>query len=108
VLVNPMVGRPVTHAGPSRFLHDYQRVFYTQGVILAACVVLVLVAVVMRRGPSRLRLDAALLAASALVALLVTATLSLFDYRYGLVAVLLLPVAAAMAGTSLARREPVP
>jgi hypothetical protein len=104
---NPMVhGRPVIRPGLSRFLHGYQRLFYTSGQVLAACVLAVLAALAMRRGTWRLRLDAALIAACVLVALLVAAALSQFDYRYGLSAALLLPVAGAMAGTGLVRGRP--
>lgn len=101
VRVNPMVGRPIVRPALSKALHYYQSVFYTSGVLLAACVILVAVALALRRGARRLRLDAALLAGTALVALAVTAALSLFDYRYGLPAVVLLPAAGALAWTSL-------
>jgi hypothetical protein len=99
--VGAMVARPSTDPGVSRALHDYQRVAYTWGPLLAACVLLVLVGLVLRRGDGRLRLDAALLAATALTALLVSQALSLFSYRYGLILPVLLPPAAALAGASL-------
>lgn len=101
--VSRMVTRPRTDAAASRLLHDYQRHGYTSGLILAGCLVVVLVALVLRRGPWRLRIDAALLAAATLSALLVASALSVFSYRYGLIAVVLLPPAAALAGAGLLR-----
>ena len=67
------------------------------------CLFIVLAALGLRRGSLRLRLDAALLAGLALSALLFASVFSLFDYRYGLGATLLLPAAAALAGTTLRR-----
>jgi hypothetical protein len=64
-------------------------------------VLVVLAALVLRRGALRLRLDAALLAFSVLAMLLVATSVSVFSYRYGLVAAILLPAAAALAGTAL-------
>jgi hypothetical protein len=99
--VGAMVRRPRTNVAASRLLHDYQRYAYAWGPLLAACLLVVALALVSRRGSWRLRLDAALLAAATLTALLVAETLSVFSYRYGLVAALLLPAAAALAGTAL-------
>jgi hypothetical protein len=99
--VGAFSGTPRLDPPVSRLLRGYQRVAYTYGPLLAVCVLLVVVAIALRRGPRRLRMDAALLAALALVALLVSQALSLFSYRYGLVAAVLLPPAAAMAGASL-------
>jgi hypothetical protein len=93
-------------AGASRALHDYQRVVYGHGPLLGACLLVVAVALVRRGGPGRLRLDAALLALLVLTGLAVAQALSVFSYRYGLLAALLLPVAAGMAGASLARPRP--
>ncbi len=90
-----------TNVTVSRALHDYQRFAYTWGPLLAACVLLVLAALVLRRGDRRLRLDAALLCATALTALVVSQALSLFSYRYGFILPVLLPAAAALAGTAL-------
>jgi hypothetical protein len=101
--VSRMVSRPHTNARVSRLLRLYQRFAYTSGQLLAACVVLVLFALVRRGGDRRLRLDAALLAAAALMALLVSSAASQFSYRYGLTAVVLLPPAAALAGAALLR-----
>jgi hypothetical protein len=100
-----MVGQPHTNVPASRFLYYYQRFFYTSGQVLAACLFLVLLALVRRPpGGFRLFLDATVLASSALTALIVASTLSIFDFRYGLVAVILLPVAGALAGAALLGR----
>jgi hypothetical protein len=99
--VGRFAGTPRLDPPMSRALRGYQRVAYTWGPLLAVCVLLVLVALALRRGPWRMRLDAALLATVALAALLVSQALSLFSYRYGLIAAVLLPPAAAMAGGAL-------
>ena len=99
--VGAMVDGTATNVSVSRALRQYQRFAYTWGPLLAACVLVVLAALVLRRGDRRLRLDAALLAATALTALLVSQALSLFSYRYGLILPVLLPPAAALAGTAL-------
>jgi hypothetical protein len=106
--VNGMVGRPHLNVHASRLLHDYQRFFYTSGQVLAASLLVVFFALIRRvPGTFRLRLDATLLAVSALTTLVVASALSIFDFRYGLLAVLLLPVSAALAGSSLlGRRDP--
>jgi hypothetical protein len=101
--VSRMVSDPRVNRTASRALRAYQRYFYTSGQILAACLLVVIVALLRRRGDTRLRLDAALLAAATLVALLTAAAVSVFSYRYGLTAVVLLPPAAALAGASLLR-----
>jgi hypothetical protein len=108
--VNGMVGEPHLNAGASRFLHDYQRFVYTSGLVLAVCLLLVLVTL-LRRSPGsfRLRLDATLLAAAGITTLVVASALSIFDYRYGLLAVLLLPIAGALAASSLlGAKDPAP
>lgn len=101
--ITRMVGRPHLHVTPSRLLHGYQQFAYSSGQVLLPCLLVVLAALGLRRGARRLRLDAALLAATSVSGLLVASALSLFDYRYQLGAVLLLPVAAALAGTALLR-----
>jgi hypothetical protein len=105
--VGAMVSAPRFDPGVSRFLAGYQRVAYTYGPLLGVCVLLVLAALVARRGPWRLRVDAALLAAVPLAALLVSQALSLFSYRYGLIGAVLLAPAAAMAGAALLRPRPL-
>jgi 4-amino-4-deoxy-L-arabinose transferase-like glycosyltransferase len=103
--VGRMVDRPHTNAGASKLLHVYQLFAFTSGQILGVCVIVVLVALILRRGPLRLRLDAALLGCSVLLMLLVATALSVFSYRYGLVAVMLLPAAAALAATAMLERR---
>ena len=88
--VSAMVSRPRTSPGASAVLHAYQTVFYSSGQVLTPCLLIVLAALILRRGSSRLRADAALLAALAVTSLLVASALSLFDYRYELAAVILL------------------
>jgi hypothetical protein len=92
-------------AGVSRRLHWLQLHVYTPGPLFALCVLLVLAALVLRRGEARLRADAALVAGSALVALAVSQALSVFSYRYGLGLIVFLPFAAALAATSLGSRR---
>jgi hypothetical protein len=101
VYVSRMVDRPHTNVRASKTLHVYQRFAYTSGQILAICVLVVAIALGLRRGAARLRLDAALLAGSVLAMLLFAVSLSIFSYRYGLVAAILLPPAAAFAGAAL-------
>ena len=103
--IGHMTGEPTLHGGASRLLRYYQRVMFTSGQLLALCVLVVLAGLLMRRGAWRLRLDAAFLAASVLVLLLFATALSVFSYRYGLIAVVLLPAAAALAGTALLERR---
>jgi hypothetical protein len=98
-----MVSRPHTDAAASEVLHVYQIFAYSSGQVLAPCLLVVVIVLALRRGDRRLRLDAALLAAVALTALLVASALSAFDYRYGLGATILLPAAAALAASALMR-----
>ncbi len=71
---------------------------YTPGPFFALCVLLVAVALVVRRGRAS---DAALVAATALIGLAVSQALSVFSYRYGIGLIVLLPFAAALALTAL-------
>jgi NhaP-type Na+/H+ or K+/H+ antiporter len=97
---------PRTNRTASRVLRYYQRFAYTSGQLLLGCLVVVLAALVTRGVDRRLRLDAALLAVATLAALVVASALSVFSYRYGFVAIVLLPAAAALAGAGLLRRQP--
>jgi hypothetical protein len=99
--IRRMARHPHTNATASGILHDYQRFAYSSGQVLLPCLGVVLAGLLVRRGSRRLRLDAALIAGMALTALLVVAALSVFDYRYALGATILLPAAAALAGTTL-------
>jgi hypothetical protein len=98
--VDTMVGGNHVNTGTSEFLHT----LYTPGPVFGICLLIVLLALVLRAGAGRLRLDALLLAAAALVALLTTQALSVFSYRYGFTLIILLPPAAALAGTALLQR----
>lgn len=105
--VDRMVDTPRTNAAAARLLHSLQlNVLTTPGPLLALCVLLVVAALVTRRGPPRLRADAALVAGIALVALAVSQALSVFSYRYGFGLIILLPFAAALALTALLRPRP--
>ncbi|HEU4975780.1 MAG TPA: hypothetical protein VFT50_11865 [Baekduia sp.] len=104
--VGRMARRPARlDPGASRVVHRYQQLVYSYGPMLAVCLLLVAAALALRRGPRRLRVDAALLAALVLAALGMAQAFSVFSYRYGLIAGLLLPVAAALAGTALLERR---
>jgi hypothetical protein len=104
--ISRMTGRPHTNGAASRVLRFYQlRLAYTSGQVLALCLAVVLAALLLRRRIGwRYRIDAALLAAAVLVALTLASALSVFSYRYGLTAVVLLPPAAALAATGMLRR----
>jgi hypothetical protein len=104
--IDPMVGEPHTNVTLSRLLHDYQRWAFLTGPALAACLLMVLAALVMRRGAWRLRLDAGFIATAVVASLLVANAMTMFSYRYGLTATLLLPIAAALAGSALLQRGP--
>ena len=102
--VGAMVRQPHVDVSASRWLHGYQRLAYTPGPVLAACLLVVATALVLARGRGRrLALDAALLGAATLTALLTASAFSVFDYRYGLLAIVLLPAAAALGATALCR-----
>jgi hypothetical protein len=90
----------------ARIVHRYQRLVYSYGPLLAACLLVVLAALALRRGAWRLRLDAALIAALVLAALTIAQALSVFSYRYGMIAGLLLPVAAGLAAAALLDGRP--
>lgn len=99
--VGEMVGTSRVVPGVSSFLRDLQLRVFTPGPLLAVCLLLVLAALLLRRGTLRLRADAALLAATALGAVLLSQALSVFSYRYGMTLIVLLPPAAALAVTAL-------
>ncbi|MEA2171077.1 MAG: hypothetical protein QOF76_4377 [Solirubrobacteraceae bacterium] len=106
VYASQMAGHSRFDVGVTRFLHDLQLNVYTPGPLLAACVLLVLFALVRRAGDARLRADAALVCGVALVALLTTQAFSVFSYRYGLGLIVLLPAAAALAASALISTSP--
>lgn len=77
---------------------------YTPGPLLGACVLLALAAFVLRpfRGGWRRRLDSLWLAGIGVGLLATAVATSQFDYRYGLPALMLLPIAGALGATQLA------
>jgi hypothetical protein len=52
--ITPMVSQPRLDPAASPRLHDYQRVAHTPGPLLAACLLVVIVALVLARGRGRL------------------------------------------------------
>ena len=95
-------GEPRMSVAASRFLHYYARYFYTSGQIFAISVALVLIGALWPpRRNWRTRLDAALLASCVIASLVLVSALSIFDYRYALIAIVFLPPAAALALTGL-------
>jgi hypothetical protein len=92
-------------AGQSR-LAGYQRVAFTPGPVLAACLVLSVAAGVGRlpAGLRRLRWDALFLTGSGAGLLLVTALSAVFQYRYLLPVLVLLPAGGALGMELLVRR----
>lgn len=108
-----------TSRSVSRVLHGYQLVVYSYGPLLLACLLLSFAlalrgrrgrepvgrreaAPAARRGraPVGSRLDGPFVALIALACLVVAAATSVFDYRYALPAVALLPLAAGLAWVS--------
>ena len=86
-------------------LSAYQRLDALAGPVMLACVLAVGLALI-RRGPGgRLRLDALLLDVLGLGLIVATMATADFTYRYTLPLYATLPVAAALAGTHLARRR---
>jgi len=88
---------PALHPSPARFLASYQSVAYTPGPALGLCLILVLIACVGRL-PAALRpLQAAalVLAAGGVGLLVLPAVSAVFDYRYLLAVLPVIPVAGA-------------
>jgi len=106
--ITAMASQPRLDPAASQRLHDYQALAYTPGPLLAACLLVVVLALALARGRGRvLALDGALLAACTVTSLVMVSAFSIFDYRYGLLAVILLPAAAALGATALwQRRQP--
>ncbi len=92
-------------AGQS-WLAGYQRVAFTPGPVLAACLALSVAAGVGRlpAGLRRLRWDALFLSGSGAGLLLVTAVSAVFQYRYLLPVLVLLPAGGALGLELLVRR----
>jgi hypothetical protein len=100
----------VTHT-LAAFLHDYQRVGYTPGPLLAIALVLgILGAVgVGRARRSGLQCASLLFSGAALVVLVTAVGVNQFSWRYQLPALVLVPAAGALGATALmGRRVPAP
>jgi hypothetical protein len=89
-----------------RFLMAYQAVVYTPGTLLALAVLLSLAAAVTRGGADErgVRAETLTLAAAGVALPLGAAMTSMFDFRYLLPALPLLPAAGVLAATTLAAR----
>lgn len=98
-------GVPAGSFDPSiaRRLARYQRVVYTPGPLLALGLLLGLLgaAGLPRFARRRLRAESLLLASSGLIVLLVPAATAMFDYRYVLPTIVLLPPAGAIGASVL-------
>jgi hypothetical protein len=81
-------------------LTDYERIAYVRGPLLAA----LLIAALFALAEAATRPAALLLGGSALTLLVVPAAVSEFTWRYRVPVVVLLPPAAALGATALARR----
>jgi hypothetical protein len=100
--------RPAIHERTAAFMARYQRFGYTTGPVLVAGLLLGLLAGVGRLGDPhhrRLRRAGALLAVSGVALLLGPAATSIFDFRYMLPALVVLPPAGAVGLTLLSARR---
>jgi hypothetical protein len=108
------VAREARHWGGSvggwpageRLLMDYQRVVYTPGTLLALAVLLALAAAATggAGGERGVRAETLTLAAAGVALPLAAAMTSMFDFRYLLPALPLLPAAGVLGATTLAAR----
>jgi hypothetical protein len=92
-----------SHAA-ARFLHAWSRIAVTPGPLLAVALLLGLAALTR---PGRLRWDAPVLALTGLALLVIPSATSLFDARYGVPALAVLPPAGAL-GLLVWLRRPAP
>ena len=93
------IGPPASRPGPAGFLHGYW--FYVPGPLLAAGLVLGIAGWARnRRDPRKL-----LFALSAVLVLVPPALFTIFDWRYQLPQLTLIPIAAVLGGLELGRRE---
>ncbi len=97
---------PALHKGLAGWLASYQRRAYTPGPVLAACLLLALAAN-LGRSPAalrRLRATAVVLSVGALGLLVLPAATAVFDYRYLLAVLPLIPAAGAAAAEIILHR----
>jgi hypothetical protein len=90
-----------------RILHGYQRVVYTPGPLLLAAVLLAVMGAVVGsagRLPRGVRAETLTLAAAGVLVPLVAAMTSMFDYRYMLPSLPLLPAAGALGAAVVMAR----
>ena len=102
----PTIGGTGTVVAPlASILEGYQSVVYTAGPLLALMLVLGIAGIVGRVGPGpTLRLESLVLAAAGLALIIVPAATVLFDYRYVLPVLVLLPPAGILGGAAVASR----
>ena len=105
---------PAVRPGPAAFLTDYGRWFYVPGPVFAAGLLLGLgglIAAKVRRGPKdgpgqHIRDAGLLFTASAVLVLIVPAAFAIFDWRYQLPQLSLIPVAAVLGVQAARSRQP--
>ena len=105
---------PAVRPGPAAFLTDYGRWFYVPGPVFAAGLVLGLGGLVVakvRRGPKdgpgqHIRDAGLLFTTSAVLVLIVPAAFAIFDWRYQLPQLSLIPVAAVLGVQAARSRQP--
>jgi hypothetical protein len=85
--------------GPARFLATYSRYAITPGPVLALALALGFVGGILRR-----RADCLLLASSGFLLLLVPAATAVFDYRFAVPSLALLPAAGALGASVLGQK----
>ncbi|MDQ2984223.1 MAG: hypothetical protein M3R70_09920 [Actinomycetota bacterium] len=89
--------------GPARFLEGYSRFVITPGILLALALLLGLAGSILGL---RRRAESLLLSAAGFLLLLVPAATAVFDYRFAVPALALLPPAGALGASLLADRLP--
>ncbi|MFL6076316.1 MAG: hypothetical protein ACJ73S_23225 [Mycobacteriales bacterium] len=97
--------RTASNHAAARFLHAWSRIAVTPGPLLAIALLLGLAALAR---PGRLRWDAPVLALAGLALLVIPSATSLFDARYGVPALAVLPPAGALGLLAWLRRRTPP